>query len=286
MPEFCQFLIPTKNRHPALARTLTLIQRTGASVLLCDQSPQPYAGTVPGTTGRVRHRPELGGLPAARNVLLAEATSEIVVFLDDDTDVAPDFAEALGRCVARWPDSAGWGPVLETRPARIRRLHRCVHLGCFHDPRRLTGTRLNAPTSALFGACFAVRRDIAQTVGFDARRPGYALGEDLDFYARVREHTGILQPFRFCRDLKAHHRRDGANRADPAARGRAKAAFLIWWARRHGGRNPFTLVHLALALAVAGSGHGQEPGSLRGVLQECWAWCLSAGRRPSNPNGV
>ena len=267
MPEFCQFLIPTKNRHPALARTLALIQRTRASVRLCDQSAAPF----PGPPGMVLHRPDVGGLPAARNVLLAASSADIVIFLDDDTDVAPDFIQALERCVAQWPDAAGWGPVLEARSARIRRLHRIVHLGCFHDPRRLTGARVDAPTSALFGACFAVRREMALAVGFDARRHGYALGEDLDFCRRISQFTEMAQPFRFCRDLKAHHRRDGANRADPVARGRAKAAFLIWWARRHGGRNPATLLHLLLALMVAGSGHGQEPGAFLGVLRECWA---------------
>ena len=255
-------LIPTRDRHASLPRTLGLAQHTGVPALVCDQSAIPYPTT------RVLHRPDLNGLPAARNALLAASDADIAVLMDDDTDLAPDFAERLRECVARWPDAAGWGPVLEVRPRAVRRLHRLVHLGCFHDPRRLAGARIDAPTAALFGACFAVRRVEALATGFDARRPGYALGEDLDFclrHARGRR-------FRFCRDLKAIHRRDGANRADPLKRGRAKGEFLVWLARRHGGRNPLTVLHLLLALAVAALGRGEEPGSARGVWAGARLW--------------
>jgi GT2 family glycosyltransferase len=266
--------IPTRDRHASLGRTLPLAAATGEAVAICDQSAQPYswgsAGAEAGNT--TLHRPDLNGLPAARNALLQHASAEVVVFLDDDTDLAANFATALTTCIARWPEAAGWGPVLETRPRAVRRLHRLVHLGCFHDPRRLTGARIDASTSALFGACFAVRREVALAVGFDARRPGYALGEDLDFCARVVQKIGKNQPFRFCRDLKAIHRCDGANRADPVKRGRAKAEFLVWFARRHGGHNPCTVLHLLLALAVAAVGHGRERAAARGVWSGLRRW--------------
>ena len=258
--------IPTKNRHPSLQRTMKLAAATSTQVLICDQSDQPFA--QPGTL----HRPGLNGLPSARNVLLRATDADVVVMMDDDTDLAPDFAVKLRECIARWPDAVGWGPVLEVRSRAVRRLHRLVHLGCFHDPRRLTGARIDAPTSALFGACFAVRREVALAVGFDQRRPGYALGEDLDFCRRVAARVGQAQPFRFCRDLRAIHRCDGANRAEPLKRGKAKGEFLIWMARRHGGRNPYTILHLLLALLVAALGQGREPGSARGVWRGVWPW--------------
>ena len=228
--------IPTKNRHPSLTQTLA---RCPAVPLICDQS----------------HRPDLNGLPAARNVLLRLAEAEIVVFFDDDTDLGADFLKSLEACIRRWPEAVGWGPVLEVRPRRVRRLHRVVQLGCFRDERRLTGARCDAPTTALFGACFAVRRQEALAVGFNDHLRGYGLG------AR----TG--RPLRFCRDLRAIHRCDGANRADPVRRGEAKARFLRWWARRHGQGNPVTLIHLGIALVAAALGRGHEPGSWRGVLK-------------------
>ena len=84
--------------------------------------------------------------------------------------------------------------------------------------------------------------------------------EDLDFFLRLRA------PLRFVRNLRAVHRRDGSDRADAFARGQAKGTFLVWLARHHGGQNPWTLLHLLLALFAAASGRGQEPASWRGVI--------------------
>jgi GT2 family glycosyltransferase len=255
------FLIPTKNRHASLARTLRLVGRAalpGDEILLCDQSPAPFSAE-PGI--RVLHRPDLDGLPAARNALLAAAAAPVACFLDDDTDLAPDFGARLRELAAREPESLGWGPVVEARPRRVRRLHRLAQLGVFHDPRRLLGGPCDRPTRALFGCCFAVRTAAARRVGFDARRPGYALGEDYDFFLRLGG------PLRFSRALRAVHRRDGGDRADPGKRGRAKARLLLWLAHRHGGGNPATPAHLALALLAAASGRGEEPASLQGLLR-------------------
>jgi GT2 family glycosyltransferase len=259
-PRFA-LLIPTRDRAQALARTRARLPASW-EVLVCDQSATPSPG--------VWHRPDLTGLPAARNALLSASTADIVVFCDDDTDVGAGFLAALERVTVRWPAACGWGPVLETRPRAVRRLHRLAQLGCFRDERRLTGARLDAPTTALFGACFAVRRVEALQVGFDDRRAGYALGEDLDFCRRLCAATGTTM--RFCRDLPAIHREEAVNRADPQRRGHAKAAFLIWLARRHGRHNPATLFHLLLALAAAASGAGREPAAWRGVLAGLRAW--------------
>jgi GT2 family glycosyltransferase len=254
------FLIPTRNRHHSLGRTLRLVRRAalaGDEILLCDQSATPFAA---GPGARVLHRPDLNGLPAARNALLAATTAEIACFLDDDTDLAPDFGSRLRELSAREPEVLGWGPVVEARPRRVRRLHRLAQLGVFHDPRRLLGGPCDAPTRALFGCCFAVRTDQARRVGFDARQPGYALGEDYDFFLRLGG------PLRFARALRAVHRRDGGGRADPDARGRAKARLLLWLAHRHGRGNPATPLHLALAIGAAASGRGEEPASIPGLL--------------------
>lgn len=254
-------LIPTRNRHACLARSLLTVlpaaRAAGAEVVICDQSVT--ACSAPSGV-RVLHRPDLNGLPAARNALLRATTAEVVCFLDDDTDLAADFVVQLQHTVEREAELCGWGPVVETRPLAIRRLHRLVHLGCLRDPRRLLARRGDGRTTALFGCCFAVRRAAALRTGFDARRPGYALGEDLDFFLRLRA------PLRFVRGLRAVHRCERAERAEAFARGQAKADFLIWLARRHGGQNPCTLLHLGLALLAAASGRGQESGSWRGVL--------------------
>ena len=232
--------IPSKHRHAQLSLSLrTLLpmaHRAGAEILVCDQSPQPFAH--PGVT--VIHRPDLPGLPAARNVLLRSTAADIVLFLDDDTDVAADLGERILALAAAEPDVAAWGPVVETRGAWARRLHRLLHLGCLRDARRLTVRRCDAPTRELFGCCFAVRRTAALAVGgFDARLPGYALGEDRDFCWRLHADGFRL---RFAAGLRAHHRAVGGQRPGLAIRLR----YLRWFASRHGRGNPATVLHLLL----------------------------------------
>lgn len=258
-------LVPTRNRHECLRRSLPSWLATGARIILCDQSAQPFAAAGV----HVLHRPDLAGLPAARNALLAASDAEVVVFLDDDCEIAADLVRVVRRLARSEPATIAWGPVVERRGRWTRRAHRIGHLGAFHDVRRLVGGRGDHPTNALFGCCFAVRRRAAERVGFDARRPGYALGEDFDFFRRLaRAHP--TAGMRFARDLVAVHRRDGEDRAEPFARGLAKGAFLLWIARRHGHGNPLTLGHLLVALVCAASGRGQEPADWRGVLAGLW----------------
>jgi GT2 family glycosyltransferase len=231
-------LIPSKNRHVELARSAP--GWSGAPALVCDQSAQPFAH--PGVT--VLHRPDLPGLPAARNALLAATDADVVLFLDDDTDIAPDLAERVQELAQSEPHIAAWGPVIETRGIWARRLHRLLHFGCFRDARRLTSRPCDRATPELFGCCFAVRRSAALAIhGFDARLPGYALGEDRDFCWRLRRAGFRL---RFSSALRAHHRAVGGG--DPAWR--ARLHYLLWWAARHGRGNPATVLHLAI-VAVA-----------------------------------
>lgn len=264
MPPSVDLLIPTRNRAECLRRSLPswVAAAAGrAGIILCDQSPQPFAAP----NVRVLHRPELSGLPAARNALLAASSAEVVVFLDDDCEIDAGFVAEVQRLAAREPRLLAWGPVVERRGRWTRRLHRLVHLGAFADPRRLQPGANDQATRALFGCCFAVRRAAARAIGFDARRPGYALGEDFDFFLRLSAaHPAPCA--RFVRRLRALHRQDGADRADRERRGWAKGAYLRWLARRHGGGNPATLLHLGLAVLAAASGRGQEPASWRGVL--------------------
>ena len=265
-PTTIDLLVPTKNRHTCVERSLPSWRKAaaavGAGIILCDQSPQAFA--APGI--HVLHRPELSGLPAARNVLLHVSHAEVVIFLDDDCEIAPDFVSVIQRLASQEPHLLAWGPVVEQRSRWTRRLHRLAHLGAFHDPRRLVDGPGDRATSALFGCCFAVRRLAAHQVGFDARRPGYALGEDLDFFRRLAIVQARPLVARFVRYLYAYHRQDGADRADPYRRGFAKGAFLHWLARRYGQGNPATVLHFAMALLAAASGQGQEPADWRGVI--------------------
>lgn len=259
-------LVPTRDRHDCLRRSLPSWRANGVRIILCDQSAHPFVADGV----HVLHRPDIAGLPAARNALLAASDAEVVVFLDDDCEIAPGFVREVQRLAHSEPAIIAWGPVVEQRGRWMRRAHRIAHLGAFHDDRRLIDGRRNQSANALFGCCFAVRRTAALRVGFDARRPGYALGEDFDFFRRLT-HAHPQARVRFARGLVAVHRRDGEDRADRFSRGLAKGAFLGWIARRHGQGNPATPLHLLVALLCAASGRGQEPADWRGVLAGLWS---------------
>ncbi|TVR45491.1 MAG: glycosyltransferase [Planctomycetota bacterium] len=261
-------LIPSKNRHASLAQTLPSALANGVPVWICDQSPQPFPipKLPPGAPPlRVLHRPDLPGLPQARNALLAACPARLAIFIDDDCDLAPDFAAQACRLADQEDQCHAWGPVIEGRSRRQRQLTRLSQWGSLRDPRRLLSGPGDAWSKALFGCAFAVRRASAAAIGgFASDRCGYCLGEDLDFFLRLHR-AGM--PCRFATCLRAVHREDSCGRADRHARGAAKARFWLWLARRHGAGNPATLLHLALALAGAASGQGREPASLGGVLK-------------------
>jgi GT2 family glycosyltransferase len=236
--------IPSKNRHGELARSmqsvLRMAQQSCSRVVICDQSTQAFA--APGAD--VIHSPQLSGLPAARNALLRATTADLILFLDDDTDVAEDLGKRLILLADHEPHISAWGPVVEHRGIWPRRLHRLLHLGCLRDLRRLTSRHSDCRTRELFGCCFAVRRSAALAVGgFDARLPGYALGEDRDFCWRLHE-AGFRM--RFASDLRAHHRAVGGQRPRLGARLR----YLRWFASQHGCDNPATVLHLLLTAAA------------------------------------
>ncbi|MFW5752943.1 MAG: glycosyltransferase family 2 protein [Planctomycetota bacterium] len=273
-------LIPTRDRHASLRRSLASpgLSELTHRLLICDQSQQPFPDPGP---WRVLHRPDLPGLPAARNHLLTATDAAVVCFLDDDVDLPPGFGATLLRLASDEPGLAAWGPVVERRGRALRRLHRLAGLGALRDPRRLTAGPVDHPTRALFGCCFALRRAAALAIGgFDARLRGYALGEDLDFFLRLHAAGHRL---RFSSALRCVHRADAAGRADRYRRGVAKARCLRRIARAHGRDDPATPLHLALALAAAAAGRGHEPADPRGVLTGCHGPLYAAPSREPRP---
>jgi len=93
--------IATRDRHDELLATLTRLDAGGMEILVLDQSPTP--ATHPGA--RVLHRPQVPGLPAARNMLMAATAAEWLLFLDDDADITNDFLSELQALIAAEPQA-------------------------------------------------------------------------------------------------------------------------------------------------------------------------------------
>lgn len=214
-------VIPTRGRAAALADTL-------ASVAACDP--------LPGEIVVVDGEPELTGLAAARaaelngvelvaassppgvsrqrNLGIERATGELLVFLDDDVRVEPDFFAIAVEVIADPTIVAATGYVDEPRSrmivaqqSRLRALlpgggeeGQYTRYGYPHylrDPNRAA-----LDVEFMQGCLMVVRRAAAAAVGFDIR---LAVAEDEDFAYRLTR----LGRVRYDPRLRLEHRKLG-----------------------------------------------------------------------------
>ena len=170
-------------------------------------------------------------LPASRNAGMRMATGEILLLIDDDHELPPDY---LARLVALYMrDTTGrvhviGGNVIEPAPPRQQWLWHAIMSACAHlrwRPRRVLAryVRLDPslrarlrPTAVLTGGTVSIRRRRARDVSFNENLPGYALGEDRDFAYRATQRLAVFT----APELRMRHHHDRSHRADPAALGR------------------------------------------------------------------
>lgn len=191
--------IPTYRREGVLVDTLRqalALERPADEILVIDQTPD--AEHEPATLGFLREQSASGrirwirqfpaNLPAARNRALRESSCDIVIFIDDDVILSPNFVAAH---LANYFDPrvvavAGQvlGPDRKTvgvLPARVRgRRFGWLAFPLNYDKRALVAV---AP-----GGNCSVRRDVALAIGgFDPAYTGSALREEHDFFIRLRD---------------------------------------------------------------------------------------------------
>lgn len=205
--------IPTFNRAAQLRETLRSIKqlvpppRTPVDVLIIDNcctdvTPQvvaEFASSAPFPVRCVRE--EQQGLCFARNRALQEATSEHIIFLDDDVRIAPHWLAAFLRAVETFNADAVVGPVfpLFESPPPPYYTHAVLdsvtsaYSRKGERPKRLEGEEAHQVPGCNFG----VRRLVAIEVGgFDTRLDRIGRGlighGDWEFgYALARAHKVI-----------------------------------------------------------------------------------------------
>lgn len=183
-------VVSSVNRPQVLHETVLAIGRqtippTTIIVSLCD-----HASLLPETADlpcvRVVHGPR--GLTKQRNTSLRALPSaaEYVLFLDDDTELAPNYLESMERLFDSRPeiviasgscaiDGLRLGRPLTREEAIAGALkHRCV-----------SGTE---PAQSATGSNMFVRRPVLDTVCFDERLPLEGWLEDYDFSVRCKQH--------------------------------------------------------------------------------------------------
>jgi GT2 family glycosyltransferase len=112
-------VIPTRNRHASLRRTLTALaaQQTARSfeIVVVDDGSEPPVGPAElfaAPAARVVAGPRRGRAAGARNAGIAAARGELVLFTDDDTEPEPGWLESAAGFLAAHPDHVGVeGPV-------------------------------------------------------------------------------------------------------------------------------------------------------------------------------
>ena len=138
------------------------------------------------------------GLTRQRNAGLSAVPSgaEYVLFLDDDTELAPNYLESMERLFDGRGDLAVASAVFAMDGLRIGRpLSREEAIAAVN--RQPCGCRTE-PAEGITGCNIFVRRPVAESVRFDERLPLSGWLEDFDFSVRSRAHGRVVWNFETC----------------------------------------------------------------------------------------
>jgi GT2 family glycosyltransferase len=237
-------------------------------------SAEPAASAV---GARYLHSPP--GLTRQRNAGLDLAEGDVVVFVDDDTEVDPGLLAALAR---GYEDAAVIGVTGRVIDRDLRRFGnmrsgwrrllpgggREGSMTRFGYPRRVQDETRERDVEYMLGGLLTARREPAARVRFDERLTGYGLLEDEDFSYRLSR----LGRLRFLPDAQVVHRNVDAGRKVSRARMRefnrtvvVNRAYLF---RKNFRRTPLARLQFALlvgVLAVHRALNGEWAG-VRGLL--------------------
>jgi GT2 family glycosyltransferase len=281
-------VIATLGRPDVLRETLATIARCDpppAEVIVVDGDAAGSAEDV-AAAARARYARARTGLTAQRNAGLDLATGDVVVFLDDDTDVGPGLLAALGRAYRDDGVAGVTGRVVDrdlrrfgNMRSRWRRLlpggGREGSLTRFGYPRRVQDETRELDVEYMLGGLMTARRELAARVRFDERLTGYGLLEDEDFSYRLSR-VGRL---RFVPDAVVVHRNvDAARKVSPARTREFNRTVVVnraYLFRKNFRRTPLTRLEFGLLVVVLGvhrAANGEWAG-VRGLFEgsvEAW----------------
>jgi glycosyltransferase involved in cell wall biosynthesis len=211
--------------------------RLPAEMIVVKDSPGPPAAelaalaSAAGVPYRAVNMPS-PSLPASRNRGMELAGGDVVMLLDDDMLMPPDFLADLLALYEADDEGrvAGIGvtPALTTPPGMGQRIWDSVSAALGRGrwvprrwaarsvalPWRLRGKLL--PARRLSGGTISLRRRVAKSERFEQAFTGYALAEDREFCYRVGARHGLF----FCPSLVLTHDFAPGGRPDTQALGR------------------------------------------------------------------
>ena len=218
-------VIATKDRPRDLERALDSLSRCDpppAEIIVADGDEAGSAKPVSDAHAGRESSPPLHylssppGLTRQRNRAVADASGDVVVFLDDDVEVDARLFAELARAYRDSAVVGATGRVHEEDPRRFgnnRSLARRLVFGSgregtmtrFGYPRRLQDLYAERDVEFMQGCLMSARREAVERVGFDERLTGYGLCEDEDFSYRLSR-TGRV---RYVPGAVVRHRNTG-----------------------------------------------------------------------------
>jgi GT2 family glycosyltransferase len=215
-------ILPTYNRPEELSNCIeSLLRQTikPDEIIVIDDGnletpPLREACEAAGIVYRY-HKKDTPGLTASRNVGIAMASHEIIMFLDDDVVLDPGYIEAIlrvyeadpqqeiggvGGQIMNWPTQTlahrfrHWFDVVALnsgqREGMVLPSGFCTNYGETGRP-----LKTEREVDFLAGGVSSFRRQIFEAFSFSESYTGYGLGEDKDFSYRVsKAHKLVLAP--------------------------------------------------------------------------------------------
>ncbi len=196
--------IATTGRPDILAGTLANLRaqrRSPDRLFVCYATPDDLRG-VPCPAGSVLMEGRRG-LTLQRNQLIAAAFDlHLLLFLDDDFLVAPDYIERMAACFADNPEIVGASGSLIADGTRGPGISLAEGQAMLADDRVESDTPQWCAAPHLYGCNMMVRLSTVRERGlaFDERLPLYAWSEDMDFSYRLKRH-GVLAEVQHARGV-------------------------------------------------------------------------------------
>ncbi len=251
-------VIPTKNRRQDLLRAVKSVisqSRIPDELIIIDQSAvndgeTPVSGLLKNSAPislKYCFNKNITGLTAAKNAAIKISESAILLFIDDDIILEPDFVKIILQAYTLNPELSGVGGVVKLPSAKNNGFKRfaasCFQIGPFRDHRALVQAGYAAEagivkTWLLSGGLSSLRREVFEHLRFDENLIGASPIEDMDFYSRAKQRN---LRFALAVNAGALHNvspvsRDGLRRAFE----RKTAGFAFIFAR-HVPKTPFNI---------------------------------------------
>jgi GT2 family glycosyltransferase len=197
-------VIPTRQRPADIRRclaSLTAVRYPAWEVSVVDQSPDDQTATITRAMlgqvpGLAYHHLPQSGVSRARNAGAGHTRGPLIVFLDDDCTVPPDWLERVAAAFRRHPAAALlFGDVIAVAHDWRTEFVPVIH----HGREWLASGRWALLHWRGLGACMAVRRPLFEELGgFDVEfGPGsgrFEMAEEAELMARaVRRGAAVLR---------------------------------------------------------------------------------------------